>query len=175
MQNTDLNSLENPNEHCLEGMACPRCNSFGPFDIEVIQTAMTTVADSGAEPPEGDLQWTNESECECRSCGLLATVEDFKELNSYQKQLLAEYDEGDYADLLPSEVKDCGDTLLYFLFLELSDEEDCESRDDAVSRIDTAIEQLQALRTSFDSCAPVKIFKRPFQPDMGRSLFKRKS
>ena len=65
-----------PNTNCLKGMACPKCNSEGPFGIEI--TLVVEFSDDGSDPfPEGDSEWDDESYCECRSCSFSGTVGDF--------------------------------------------------------------------------------------------------
>lgn len=45
----------------------------------------------------------------------------------------------------------CGDGLFKFLMVELSDEEDCVSINDAYNRVATAIDQLQTLLVHLDT------------------------
>lgn len=59
------------NENCLTGMACPECGSLGPYDIA--GTALFEVHDDGTEDFES-VEWSADSYCRCRKCGLAATV-----------------------------------------------------------------------------------------------------
>jgi len=54
-----------PNENCLEGMRCPKCGSYGPFDIYANCTFR--VDDYGAEQ-SGDVAWDDDSRCWCYDC-----------------------------------------------------------------------------------------------------------
>lgn len=81
-------------------------------------------------------------------------------INEAQRLLLRHYEGGEFAHLIEEleaidhgdpervlsmasgRVDECGDGLLRFLFVELSDNEDCDSLEEAVSRIDTALRQL---------------------------------
>lgn len=69
--------LDNPNENCLEDMSCPRCGSYGPFDIDA--TSYThTVYDDGTEARDADVEWDAWSLCRCRECLSLATISEFQ-------------------------------------------------------------------------------------------------
>lgn len=69
---------ENPNENCLDGMACPRCGAFGPFKIHVTQSGIAEVDDDGTDFVGGDTEWDDDSACHCLSCGHQATVRQFR-------------------------------------------------------------------------------------------------
>lgn len=74
----DALDAENPNEGVLEGMKCPKCGSFGPFDIEV--SRWITVEDSGDTDDEGgDTEWEEANPCKCNDCDMAGTVADFTE------------------------------------------------------------------------------------------------
>ena len=64
------------NENCLLGFQCPRCGSCGPFYIEA--RALVLVHDDGTDYPKGELDWGDESYCECYNCEVYGTVKDFK-------------------------------------------------------------------------------------------------
>jgi hypothetical protein len=66
--------LKNSNNNCLEGMGCPNCGSEGPFKIEAVSTF--TVSDDGTED-HGDVEWDDESFCQCEDCDHKGTVADF--------------------------------------------------------------------------------------------------
>jgi hypothetical protein len=67
---------DNPNTNCLDGMRCPECGSYKPFDIVVGCIARTF--DSGVEHT-WDFDWSFESSCTCVICGHHGQVKDFKE------------------------------------------------------------------------------------------------
>ena len=56
-----------PNDNVLDGMACPKCKSEGPFDIDC--TATFTVWDDGTDLEYSNLDWEPASCCTCKSCG----------------------------------------------------------------------------------------------------------
>lgn len=65
--------MDNPNENNLEGLQCPKCQSYGPFRI--CAEVFVTVTDEGITE-YGDSEWGNDSHCFC-DCGHNATVEGF--------------------------------------------------------------------------------------------------
>lgn len=74
-------------------------------------------------------------------------------LTPWQRTALMFYNFGEFAYLadakdarsLPEDLRDCGDSLLRFVFSELSKREDCTSYDDAVRRMTMARNQLDDL------------------------------
>ncbi len=62
------------NENCLEGMQCPNCKSFGPFEIDV--TAIATVSDNGTEDFR-EVDWNEDSPCWCPVCNHAGRVKTF--------------------------------------------------------------------------------------------------
>jgi hypothetical protein len=70
--------------------------------------------------------------------------------NAWQRAVARTYDGGDYAYLAEqAEVSrenlvDCGDTLFTFLMIELADQDDCASQEEAVRRVARARDQLDA-------------------------------
>lgn len=70
-----------------------------------------------------------------------------------QQVVIASYDNGEHAACKPQDVPDCGDGLLKFLLIELSEQEDCDSFECAVKRLDTAIRQLSQLRSVLEEKA----------------------
>jgi hypothetical protein len=147
---------DNPNENCLEGMACPACGDFGPFNILVSQSGMTRVSDEGTDSIECDMEWEDDSRCECLECGHTGTVGQFKgqpdpEFDKFQQVVIESYNGGDHPAHAPGDIHDCGDTLLTFLLVELSKREDCDSVGCAVHRLDSAIRQLTEVRAAFEA------------------------
>ena len=67
--------IENPNDNCLDGMACPKCNHWDDFVIHISGYAVVT--DDGTEDTEG-CDWDADSFCKCRSCGFIGKVKDFR-------------------------------------------------------------------------------------------------
>ncbi|MFA5183578.1 MAG: hypothetical protein WC405_19900 [Syntrophales bacterium] len=67
---------DGPNHNCLEGMMCPECGSYGPFNIVV--HCIAAIFDSGVENT-WDFGWGDESVCTCAICGHHRQVKDFKE------------------------------------------------------------------------------------------------
>ena len=63
------------NTNCLEGMKCPKCGSLGSYTIGV--TATVRVSDNGTDEC-GNIEWTDDSFCECDDCGHCGIVKDFK-------------------------------------------------------------------------------------------------
>ena len=66
---------KNPNENCLEGKKCPKCSSYGPFEVH-IDTYME-VHDDGTEIDKcADVNWEDDSHTRCLNCG----YEDYWEM-----------------------------------------------------------------------------------------------
>lgn len=63
------------NHNCLEGMACPKCGSDGPFSI--VSSCVVTWTDDGTED-EHDFEFDDDSNCRCCQCMYSAEVSDFK-------------------------------------------------------------------------------------------------
>lgn len=66
------------NNNCLQGLACPSCESEGPFKIVV--TCWAKVADRGVEETL-DLEWDDESACCCCQCDYTAMIKQFRITN----------------------------------------------------------------------------------------------
>ena len=63
------------NTNVLEGMACPKCGSEGPFNILI--TALATVYDDGTDE-QFDTEWDEDSRCDCIACGYSGKVWNFE-------------------------------------------------------------------------------------------------
>lgn len=147
---------ENPNQNCLDGMKCPNCGHFGPFDIYVTSSGYTRVTDDGTDEIEGSVEWEDSSSCRCPECRHEATVGDFlgkpkPEFDKIQKVVVEHYCNGDHPIHEVADIKDCGDGLLEFLMRELSLQEDCTDYPTASYRLNTCINQLMDLKQEFDS------------------------
>ncbi len=145
--------LENPNINHLEGMECPNCGSFGPFRIHVTHSGETLVSDDGTYLIQGDVEWDEASECSCTNCTFKGMVANFTAFDQFQKTVLGSYANGEFAKIKSTEVETCGDSLLKFLLIELSEAEDCDSAEEAIRRIDSAIRELNEVRSVFESKA----------------------
>lgn len=68
-------------------------------------------------------------------------------MNNIQKIVLETYSDGEFADYTDvEEARDtCGDMLFSFLLTELSDDEDCETTEDAIRRLHTAVDDIQTV------------------------------
>jgi len=69
--------MTNPNDNCLEGMKCPKCNSYGPFRIGI--STVVIHGDDGIIDSPNDNHWDNTSFCGCCDCNYTATVLQFCE------------------------------------------------------------------------------------------------
>lgn len=73
-------------------------------------------------------------------------------MNEAQRLLLQHYENGEYAESPEAEIRShesVGDGLLRFLFIELSEREDCDSLATAADRMDTVLRQVS------DVCAAI--------------------
>ncbi len=75
-------------------------------------------------------------------------------MNKFQKILVDNYCGGDFSTISTSEeAHDIGDSLFTFLFNELSDNEDCEQQEIAVSRLNTAVYDIQTIKNIIEECS----------------------
>jgi len=68
--------MSNPNTNCLEGMACPKCESYGPFHIDITTTVLHD--DDGVIDDSNDKHWGSDSWCMCNDCRYTATIKEFE-------------------------------------------------------------------------------------------------
>lgn len=68
----------NPNQNCLDGKKCPKCRSYGPFEIVVSMRVL--LCDSGAEDAEdGSIEYDGNSLAKCYNCEYESAFHDFDE------------------------------------------------------------------------------------------------
>lgn len=66
----------NPNINCLQGKRCPKCGSFGPFEILVSMRVL--LYDSGSDDAEdGSIFYDDGAPTRCRECHLEGPFSDF--------------------------------------------------------------------------------------------------
>jgi hypothetical protein len=76
----DVNASEssaNPNVNCLEGKRCPKCGSYGPFEVVVPRTVL--LYDNGGDAEDGTIEYDDESPAMCHACGHDGKFGDFDE------------------------------------------------------------------------------------------------
>lgn len=106
---------------------------YGPF-------ANSVAAEAFAEEID-DTYWQLNSDLDLDVERMLKQASE--EFNSMQKSVLERYEFGEYKDIkTPKELQSCGDTLLKFLMVELSNQEDCTSVDEAEVRLEAAVVQI---------------------------------
>jgi hypothetical protein len=71
--------------------------------------------------------------------------------DEFQQIVADSYVGGEFAGHSLAYIDDCGDTLFAFLMTELSVKEDCSGFEEAISRLDTAIRELNEVRGAFES------------------------
>lgn len=71
-------ALASPNENVLQGMCCPQCGAYGPFKILATKTGWAHAYDDGTCDFNGDVEWEDNSPCECPACQFSGTVSDFR-------------------------------------------------------------------------------------------------
>lgn len=74
--------MPNPNVNCLAGKRCPKCKSYGPFDV--VATAVFTVTDDGTDD-QRDIEWDRNSPTYCRNCPHSAQWKDFDDPKCKEK------------------------------------------------------------------------------------------
>jgi|GEM_PF-1565052 len=67
-----------PNENCLQGLQCPKCQSEEPFRIEVCTLVLMYDDGSDYDKRGGEINYNDTSYCECYECAHHATVTDFR-------------------------------------------------------------------------------------------------
>lgn len=72
-----MSDTPNPNTNVLQGMRCPKCESFGPFCISYHTSGIFT--DEGEDEQVGDHEWDDDSSCVCQDCDYAGIVGDFNE------------------------------------------------------------------------------------------------
>jgi hypothetical protein len=73
------------NTNCLEGMKCPQCGSLEPFRIET--TTVMAWTDEG-EAESANLEWEDDSYCECLECDYQGLVADFRTSPGHSTSLM---------------------------------------------------------------------------------------
>lgn len=146
---------ENPNSNCLDEFECPACGSYGPFRIYATVNGETLVMDDGTEGVEGDVEWDDTSSCRCADCGHSGKVREFMgkpapEFEALQQIVANVYDGGEHCCHSPDDIDTCGDGLLTFLMNELATKEDCSTVEEAISRVNVAIRQLETVRDALE-------------------------
>jgi hypothetical protein len=68
----------NPNVNCLEGKRCPKCGSYGPF--EVVVSMRVLLSDNGTNSAEdATSEYDEEARTKCYSCRHEGQFGDFDE------------------------------------------------------------------------------------------------
>jgi len=66
----------NPNINCLEGKRCPKCGSYGPF--EVVVSMRVLLYDSGTgDAEDGSIDYDDDSPAACDLCKYEGRFGDF--------------------------------------------------------------------------------------------------
>lgn len=66
----------NPNVNCLEDKCCPKCGSYGPF--EVVASMRVMLHDDGCgDAEDGDIEYDDDSPAMCPSCRFEGKLGDF--------------------------------------------------------------------------------------------------
>jgi hypothetical protein len=65
-----------PNVNCLDGKRCPKCGSYGPFEVVVSMRVM--LSDDGSDDAEdGAIEYDDDSPAVCYACLYKGTFGDF--------------------------------------------------------------------------------------------------
>lgn len=116
---------------------------FQRFGTEVadLKAAMENVAKHAID--RGLVTDTNEATIKNYSIDVDVPPQSF---DKNQQLVLESYDCGAFAHISPAQIKNCGDSLLIYLLVELSSQEDSLSLTEAVRRLDFTIEQVKQVR-----------------------------
>jgi hypothetical protein len=148
----------NPNTGRLEGMRCPSCASFGPFDIEATQSGTVRVSDAGSDLVGSAPVWGAAAACACCACQYQGTVGAFRgeaapQFDVYQALTLRSFAQGQFKSSSPGEMRVSEDSLLRYLLRELSQTQGCYSMACAAQRVNMAIHELVEVRDAFVKAA----------------------
>lgn len=107
------------NDNCLSGMSCPRCGSEGPFNIHC--SAWMEVYDDGVSD-HGDVEWSENSLCQCRDCNFIGGVKDFSAKEEEPDPLVKVTFKGSI--VMPASMLDRAQTEIYEELFELLNKSD---------------------------------------------------
>ena len=65
------------NNNCLEGFKCPGKDCGQEDEFNIACTVLMTVTDDGTDDYR-DVEWNDDSYCECPDCGFSGKVADFR-------------------------------------------------------------------------------------------------
>jgi hypothetical protein len=66
----------NPNVNCLDGKQCPKCGSYGPFEVVVSMRIMLYDGGSG-DAEDGAIEYDEDTPAMCYSCRYRGKFGDF--------------------------------------------------------------------------------------------------
>ena len=70
------NNEVSPNVNCLDGKRCPKCGSYGPF--EVVVSVRVVLYDNGSDDAEdGSIEYDDEALAMCHGCRYEGKFGDF--------------------------------------------------------------------------------------------------
>ena len=76
---SDATNQENPNNNVLEGKRCPRCGSYGPFEVEV--TMRVLLYDEGVDDADDPgTEFDDTAFATCYKCGHAGNFGVFSDL-----------------------------------------------------------------------------------------------
>lgn len=143
-------------ESYIDGSVTPDMDSHKCSRDNVIrvQETLAVVRELGTAIEEGDPQniadiWLRLKPPAGNACS--SNLHADKEFDQYQQVVRAAYNDGEHAVQSKEDVPDCGDGLLKFLLVEISEAEDCDSYACAIKRLESAIRQLTSLAGVFKS------------------------
>ena len=65
-----------PNVNCLEGKRCPKCGSYGPFEVVVLMRVML-YDDGSGDAEDGAIEYDDDAPSMCCGCRYKARFGDF--------------------------------------------------------------------------------------------------
>lgn len=141
---------KNPNMNCLEGMRCPNCGDFGPFNI--IGRARFHVTDEGVDEST-EIEWSDIQSVHCPECNTWHDMEEVRDAEKkavLERKRLLEININWYADDIDDRANDIGfkhltEEDLAEILLGLKQRHDCNIGINW-DVIDTHIEEYCAMR-----------------------------
>jgi hypothetical protein len=73
-----ISAAENPNLNCLEHRRCPRCGSYGPFEVSVSNWVLLCDEGTG-DAKDKSIEFDENSAAKCPSCEYTGQFGDFDE------------------------------------------------------------------------------------------------
>jgi hypothetical protein len=69
----------NPNSNCLDGKRCPKCGSYGPFEVVVSMRVLLYDSGSDDAAEDGSIEYDDDALAACYACRYKGKFGDFND------------------------------------------------------------------------------------------------